>query len=77
MQTLTQKIQQGIWLAAAFGIPLLVNPWGCSAFAIPKTLLLLALGLLAIWTIAVEIIQGSRPTPRAYRSPLLWSVFAS
>jgi putative inorganic carbon (HCO3(-)) transporter len=39
---------EAIWLVAAVGVPLAFNPWGGSAFELPKALLLRALALLAV-----------------------------
>jgi len=73
---LASKTQEAIWLAAAVAIPLVLDPWGCSSFEVPKSALVQALALLGIWTMVVEIISGHRTARRAWRSPLVWSALA-
>jgi O-antigen ligase len=68
------------WLAAAIGVPLVFNPWGGSAFELPKVALLrtlvLIMGLLA-FVRTIEAWSGpDRPQLRWPRTPLIWPVLA-
>ncbi|NIN67859.1 MAG: tetratricopeptide repeat protein [Anaerolineae bacterium] len=65
------------WLTVAVAVPLAFNPWGASAFELPKVALLRALvilmGLAAVIH-ALESIDGSdRPRRDWVSNPLLWT----
>jgi O-antigen ligase len=68
------------WLAAAVAVPLTFNPWGGSAFELPKAALLRALVLLMGLAALVRTIEGwgtsDRPPRRWLASPLLWAAVA-
>ena len=36
----SRRIQEGLWLAAALAVPLVMNPWGYNVFELPKSTLL-------------------------------------
>ena len=69
-----------LWLAAAIVVPLAFNPWGYSAFELPKAALLRALALLMGLVALVGTIEtrGSpnRSPSRRPTTPLLWPVLA-
>jgi O-antigen ligase len=71
---------EAIWLAAAIVVPLAFNPWGYSAFELPKAALLRALALLMGLVALVGTIEtrGSpnRSPSRRPTTPLLWPVLA-
>ncbi len=64
-----------VWLLAAFLVPLVLNPWGSSAFDLPKAALVLMLALLAG---PMALRRTSRPStpiaPSSVPSPLIWPV---
>jgi O-antigen ligase/Tfp pilus assembly protein PilF len=68
------------WLAAAVAVPLTLNPWGCNAFELPKSLLLRALVLLMGLATLVRAIEERGGSDRTRRRrplpPLLWPTLA-
>jgi O-antigen ligase/Tfp pilus assembly protein PilF len=69
---------EGLWLAAAVLTPLACNPWGASAFELPKALLLRGLVLLIALAALIQFIEarGGEPTARRPAGPLLWPALA-
>jgi O-antigen ligase len=70
---------EGLWLAAAVLIPLICNPWGASAFELPKALLLRALVLLMALAALIQLIEergDSEPSARRPAGALLWPSLA-
>ena len=74
---LADRLLEGGWLAIAVLVPLVVNPWGESIFALPKAVVLRTLvgGMLGLW-VAVRLLNR-RPTVRTLKqSPLTLPVAA-
>ena len=57
-----------IWLAAAVAVPCALNPWGGSAFELPKALLVRALGLLAVLALLAYVVGRDGPASDLLRS---------
>ncbi len=69
------RLLEGGWLALAVLVPLVINPWGESIFALPKAVVLRTLvgGMLGLW--AAARILNRRPTDQTLRqSPLILPV---
>ncbi|MBN1640358.1 MAG: O-antigen ligase family protein [Anaerolineae bacterium] len=64
MERWRQRIEEAVWLAAAACIPLIVQPYGCSAFELPKAALLRALVLLAAPLALARALEGGRARVR-------------
>ena len=70
-RSLADRLLEGGWLAIAVLVPLVVNPWGESIFALPKAVVLRTLvgGMLGLW-VAAQLLNR-RPTDRTLKqSPL-------
>ena len=63
------------WLAAALLVPLILNPWGCNAFELPKALLLQALAVLGLLAGLLEPPRQSHGVSAGLR-PILWAGLA-
>ncbi len=74
----SSRLLECLWLVAAVAVPLALNPWGSSAFELPKAVLLRLLVLLMILAALVRLVSKpgtarSRPGLKSWRSvaPLL------
>jgi putative inorganic carbon (HCO3(-)) transporter len=67
-----------LWLAAAALIPLACNPWGASAYELPKALLLRALVLLMALAALIRFVEerGGEPSAQRRAGSLLWPALA-
>ena len=72
-RTWSARVLEPLWLAAAIAVPLAFNPWGASAFELPKSALLRALVLLMGLAALVQVIEGWRGS---FSLSLLWPALA-
>lgn len=74
-----RAVQTG-WLVAAIAVPLVFNPFGDSAFELPKTAILRALALLMGLAALLQAIEAwgerGRSAPRWPATPLVWPALA-
>ncbi len=74
-RSFADRLLEGGWLAIAVLVPLAINPWGESVFALPKAVVLrtLVCGMAGVW-VAAEFLNR-RPTDQTLRqSPLTMPV---
>lgn len=67
-------LSEAICLALAVGVPIIFNPWGGSAFELPKTAFLRA-GAILLVAVNLPSLIGRRPS-RPSLPPLAWPVLA-
>jgi O-antigen ligase/Flp pilus assembly protein TadD len=65
-----------VWLAAVVTVPLVMNPWECNAFELPKAVWLQTLGLLGGLVGLIQIVEaragGRSASRRGPVTPVIW-----
>ncbi len=76
-RSLADRLLEGGWLAIAALVPIVINPWGESVFALPKAAVLrtLVCGMLGVW-VAAQILNRRPKDRNPSRSPLMLPVAA-